>query len=593
MRRLLASLLLFALVATGCSFDTPWARQHRQAETIRPASLASASTRAAAVATKTVRIYADEDYRRENLHWRENASLLVGRASALTEAWFGIRLQVLEIREWDARGGQDLAAVLAALEARDPGKTADWVVGLTGSLPVVTPSLHQLGMARLFSRHFVLRGMDDAAEGAAIDESLSLLSGEERFSLYRDRKRHKETVVFLHEWAHTLGAMHAGSLPRDVMNPQYGAAQNELSGGNRRLIELGLASREGGDSYRSALASLLENPAPEWDSADVETLRARARGEEKLAAAPLAPADVEIYEGARKLAREGKWDPAWRMLAPLSDRLVSHPDVQLLSCEVAIRVMHGAESICERAAALSPRDPMPWIAIGDALREKEDRAGALAALARARSVLEGQDDAALWKQLALAYHRLAVVSAAEACAARASDEPVVKALRRWALETRRVTGLPAEPSRFGIDPLAEAGYVTAVGGAYEASSGRRYGEAERLIREGLAVHPGAPGLLGARCELELRRNQLGPARKSCAAALAANEEQPRVHWLAAHLDQMRDDFAGMERHLRRALELDPQNRVVLDDLAKLLVARGRGGEVKVLRARFESAEAAR
>ena len=35
-----------------------------------------------------------------------------------------------------------------------------------------------------------------------------LLSADDRQRTYRDRRTHKEMVVFLHEWAHTLGVLH-------------------------------------------------------------------------------------------------------------------------------------------------------------------------------------------------------------------------------------------------------------------------------------------------------------------------------------------------------------------------------------------------
>jgi len=52
-------------------------------------------------------------------------------------------------------------------------------------------------------------------------------------------------VVFLHEWAHTMGLIHA---PREarIMNPAYDHTQSEMSETEARMIELALSARLGG-----------------------------------------------------------------------------------------------------------------------------------------------------------------------------------------------------------------------------------------------------------------------------------------------------------------------------------------------------------
>ena len=67
-------------------------------------------------------------------------------------------------------------------------------------------NVHQIGIAATPGRHLVLRGMDDEQEGLAIDRDLSLLPNDEREALYTQRRAHKEAVMFLHEWGHTLGS---------------------------------------------------------------------------------------------------------------------------------------------------------------------------------------------------------------------------------------------------------------------------------------------------------------------------------------------------------------------------------------------------
>src|SRR5260370_11804523 len=93
----------------------------------------------------------------------------------------------------------------------DSGKEVHWVVVFIGSSSLVTASHDQLGGVYLFARHFVLRGLRNAEEITAIEDSFKYLSSQERDQLIRSRRRHRQTAVFLHEWAHTLGAPHAPS----------------------------------------------------------------------------------------------------------------------------------------------------------------------------------------------------------------------------------------------------------------------------------------------------------------------------------------------------------------------------------------------
>ena len=55
----------------------------------------------------------------------------------------------------------------------------------------------------------VPRAMYDVGEANAIEASLETLTETERWALIEARIRHKELSVFLHEWGHTLGALHA------------------------------------------------------------------------------------------------------------------------------------------------------------------------------------------------------------------------------------------------------------------------------------------------------------------------------------------------------------------------------------------------
>ena len=80
-------------------------------------------------------------------------------------------------------------------------------------------SFHDLGCARVLGRHFVLRGMTSIAELQDFNRLFPKLDNDEREALYGRRKTHKELSIFLHEWAHTLGALHVQDPPASWARP--------------------------------------------------------------------------------------------------------------------------------------------------------------------------------------------------------------------------------------------------------------------------------------------------------------------------------------------------------------------------------------
>ena len=127
--------------------------------------------------------------------------------------------------------------MLDELEALDPAGRSTWSIGLVTPLQGVATSAHSIGLAAYLSRHFVLRGMDDEQEYRAFEREFKLISGEERQRLYTDRKAHKEIVLFLHEWGHTLGLIHHEER-KLIMNPAYDPEQTEFSDYDRKIVAL-------------------------------------------------------------------------------------------------------------------------------------------------------------------------------------------------------------------------------------------------------------------------------------------------------------------------------------------------------------------
>src|SRR5438477_3220450 len=239
MRRAIPLLLLI-----GCGFRTPWQEQRSYADTLKPAEVARNPTvPTSAARVFRVRAYANADYQAQTPRWNQHIAEQVDRASEALAAQFGVTLELESARPWSRAGSSaHLEQVIAQLMALDKGDGVDWVIGFVSVLDVFSAAQDRLGMAVLFGRHIVLRGMFSAAEMDAINASLQLLSSADREQLARDRRLHKETAVLLHEWAHTLGVIHDRS-PQSLMAPVYDKSQSSFSEASARIAGIGLQFR--------------------------------------------------------------------------------------------------------------------------------------------------------------------------------------------------------------------------------------------------------------------------------------------------------------------------------------------------------------
>ncbi|WP_426730119.1 hypothetical protein [Myxococcus faecalis] len=179
------ALVALCLLGLSCvKRPVDYAREH--AQTLAPAKLEStAKTTVGAVRKLRVRVYADSDYREQVVRWRSSIVSQLQRASAVVRGPLGVEFELESTREWAHRGVEgELGGSLSALELVDPGEGVDLVVGLVSTLKFYTASHHELGMARLFGRHFVIREMGNPDEVRAIMEALVHLPQDEQQTLY-------------------------------------------------------------------------------------------------------------------------------------------------------------------------------------------------------------------------------------------------------------------------------------------------------------------------------------------------------------------------------------------------------------------------
>jgi len=574
MRR--ALLLALALpAAAGCLHRTPADVQREQARTLRPSALDSSPV---AVADPTlprrvfrVRAWADADYRAQVLRWQSQIPAQLERAAAILETQLGIRLELVAVRAWDhaSRSGDHTRAV-RELAAHDPGDDVDWVVGFVSSLDELSALHEQLGAAVLGGRHLVLRGMASFAEADAVRRHFDKLPERELDDLLRERQRHKEVAVLLHEWAHTLGVDHDAST-RWLMAPGYEPGQSAFSPESLALLVEGLRRRAapGAGGLPPPAAPV---PAPVASDAP---------------AGPALPADeVALLREAAAHEQAGRIEAAWKLLAPLAARRLEEVRLQEAACLLsARRAPRDAATLdtCRRAAGMEGVSARGLLVLAELLARGGKGAEAQRALARAEAVAARTGPGELWPQMAALYDRLGNCTGAERVAARAGARAPPELLADCA-RLRREVALPR--GTHSVPEEREREYVGLVQAA-AAQIGRKRPEEARATRQKLAsLFPGAPGGALVECLLAGAASDPRLTASACGAAVALAPEAARAHYLLGRAAAQERRWGEAHGHLRRALELDDKAGDVWSLLATACEQAGRGDELADLRARY-------
>jgi hypothetical protein len=193
------------------------------------------------VTTAKIRVWADDDYRAQHVHWQQAFAEQLDYANAVLAAQFGVRLEP-DYREWPRHAvGVALADSLAELATEDPGDDVLAVVGLTAALSF-SATFDQIGVAQTPGRALVVRALSDSDERAMFERAFPDLTAAERASFYVARRRHRTTAVLLHELAHTLGAEHVAD--RDtLMSEAYSDRATAFDDRTHQIIAAALADR--------------------------------------------------------------------------------------------------------------------------------------------------------------------------------------------------------------------------------------------------------------------------------------------------------------------------------------------------------------
>jgi tetratricopeptide (TPR) repeat protein len=581
----LAVAVVLCLATAACS-SSHIKNQRRDLSKVTPVELAAPTKYEGDVRTAKVRVWADSDHRGQSARWRRRIADEIDYANQLLVPMLGLRLEVTEIGPWDRHEpGASLRETLTDLAAHDNGDGVHFVIGLTSALSMVSTDQHELGMAEVLSKYIVLRGFSDIEERKAFERRYPDIE-EEREEVLDARRRHKQTVVLLHEIGHSLGAIHEQESGW-IMHPSYEPEQGAISDRNREIMLIAAAERvkpvEAQDLVAMQEKILRAVEASNWGGwvaverdELVALLRSHIEAAKQGSAAPPVPAAISAQYGkAEQLLGQGKPREAWTELEPLLAAYPGNATIRLLACRVRI-AEHGpthaeATKVCERAIELAPGDPAPYLVLAAALYRNKDAPAARKRLAEASERVGnlGEDAPRAWLEIATAHQAMGDITRAEQAIAKAgaADHPIAV----WAKRVRARYGVPPDGKKFKLGPDDEADYVVAVRTILDLTYAGKLAEATLAARKAEARWPRAPGVLAARCDLVFRQGRAGEAQGHCKAAIAGYAGTAWAHYLLGVIILRGSNTAAGIASLQRAIAADP-------DLAQAWRALGKAYE---------------
>ncbi|HEX4453577.1 MAG TPA: hypothetical protein VH143_22050 [Kofleriaceae bacterium] len=513
-----------------------------------------------------VRVWADTGVRALP-NWKEQLADQLDYAGQLLQPMLGVRLTVDKTSEWD-HAGTDPHAALNDLPKVDSGSDATWVIGYITPGDAATKALEELGAGEPLGHYVIVRAWAEKPETEALAATLPDQDPAQRAEVTAAHRRHKQTVILLHELAATLGAIDEAD-PAWIQHPLYSPKMATFSDRNRELMQLGIDQRLGGGTDLTLAHDLLEaiekadwgGWIPTSHDAIVAKLRAVVDAAKSgKTAVDVPPAAFDQFDHARELGKQGQVQDAIALLDNLDLAYPGNPAMAELRCELLIGKPGIADkrtkTACKKAADAAPGDPTPHFTVGDALVAANDLAGARAefALAAAKIANLPIGQAAAWGRLAAAYLGMFALTLAEDALAhgKLDGDPAAGEIAR----DRARYGAPK--GRF--KPDVEPGVVAATKRALELVGSGKLGDASRVIATAERSWPRAPGLATARCNLEMTQGAVEAARASCAQAIASDPDESFALYLAAILAFKDSDAASTQAgidKLKHAIAVDP------------------------------------
>ncbi|HEY1906781.1 MAG TPA: hypothetical protein VGG91_12105 [Myxococcaceae bacterium] len=564
---LLGSLLVATSLLAGCRTTEDIQRDY--AKKITPTGVGATpvpdTVPERAIRPMKVRVWVDGDYQRQTLRWEDRILAQFDRANRVLVPQFGVRLDVVEVKPWENVPADSLGVHVQALRARDDGQGVDWVIGYVSSVERVATSHDQIGIAAYLGKHIAVRGMVSAAETDAIHRTLDKLSISELDRVTRERRLHKETAALLHEWAHTLGAIHERS-PDWLMSPVIDSKQVSFSSASIKLIEVSL-------EYRGSTSSaLLKAWAREYraaieayppDLADFSSREAALASTQALAAGtidqdpgPASSGDAASTVRQTKLKLNGgDVAGAWALIEPLSRTAKDDPVVQGYACHVASqRASRAAETVtlCQAAVSMDHAMPSTRLALAHVHLVRKEATSAFEALEPMEAGLEKDPGAGSdqWLVLGQTYQRAGALTAAERVAAKAGKGPAVQQLLKDCRQDRRRLAV------FKVEPTREVSYVEAMRAAQGEVERSRLTKARTLAGDLEKRFPGTPGAALLGCLMEAKSSSLSRTQSACARASAAAPELIDPHYWLGLVSLQQNHWREARAELGKACDLD-------------------------------------
>ncbi len=551
-----------------------------------PATLEAERPKEGDPRTATIRIYADPAVRALP-KWRDELADQIDYASQLLTPLLGVKLQIEKTNDW-ARTG-DPSSALAQLRELDKGDGVTWVLGVVASNDSATKVMSELGAADPLGHHLIVRAWAEKPESAALVATMPDLKDAERAELINAHRRHKQTVVLVHELAATLGAI-AETDPQWLQNPTYSPTQAGFSERNRELLQLAVDERVTDGATESIAKKLLESIEKSewggWVAADKEQVVNRLRNvidanRAGKTATDIPPAAYDQITRIKELARQGKLDDA---MAELDNVVAAYPGngaLTQLKCDLLLAPRYTSpeppkkgdkpkppeapkppdaktRAACARVSELAPGDPGPHLAIGKALLRADDKKGAREEFAKAEDKIVNLPGgaAAVWTDLIKIYIGLGALTWADGAIEKGKLDN--SELAASVGETRSRYGVP-RGAKF-VTPDREGELVAAVKKALAEVYASKYADAEKTLASAEKIWSGAPGLAAVRCDLDLRRGQAASAKAACTRAISAYPEDSWALYLLGTM-AFKDTSAASTKvgieYLKKAIAVDP------------------------------------
>lgn len=272
--------------------------------------------------------------------------------------------------------------------------------------------------------------------------------------------------------------------------------------------------------------------------------------------------------------------------AALDARLKETPNsIRLMAVKAQMLIDDGrrvdALQIARRAVAADPRSPQAHYVLGAAEAQNRNGDAAAAAYRDALRLHPGMVAAQieLSRLLLLAGEREQALHHAQAAQKAVPAEPRARVnLVRALLHNGDVRQAETDARRL-VEQLPDSPTVLALYGHVLLAKSDTAGAVEAFDRA-LALNPAEIDAVAGRMTIDLARNRPEDARARLARAAAAAPSSSAVLLTAARFERAEGNATAAEQHLRKALELEPDDIAAYQLLAGLYVSQHRLDEGK-------------